>query len=133
VTGRQTSSADNIVGMSAPLVLVKSGAQTVAALPGRFYNDHGVPMVVKRVHASVGTAPTGAGLTVDVKINGTTVFTAAGDRATVAATTFAGSAVPTKSGDAITLLPGQYLTAEVAQVGSTIAGSDLVVQITLGV
>lgn len=107
----------------------KAGAVTVAALPKRYYNDTNVPLRVRKVELSAGTAPTGAALVVDVKINGTSVFAAAGDRAKINASASTGSGVPNKTGDAIEVLPGQYVTAEVTQIGSTVAGSDLAVRV----
>ncbi len=118
-----------------PLLIHKAGTLTAAAFGGRYYNTQNVPLKIVRIHASVGTAPTGASLIFDVKINGTTVFTSAGDRPTIVASAFATAAAgvaATKSGDAITLLPGQYLTVEATQVGSSVAGADANVQVFLG-
>lgn len=133
MTGRQSSSLKDDIAKAAPAVVTfrKEGAAAVAALAGRHYNATGRPQTVRKVHASAGTAPTGSGLAVDVKIGGTSVFAAAGDRATVAATKNAGEAAPTKTGDAVVLPAGGYLTVEVASVGSTVAGSDVVVQVHL--
>lgn len=134
-TGRRTSSFAHDVARSGvtPLIVEKAGAQTVAALPQRLYNATNVPLRVKKIHVAVGTAPTGTFLAVDAKINGTSVFANAADRPKVNASAFAGEAVPTKTDEtAITVLPGQYVTVEVTQIGSTVAGSDLVVQVHLG-
>lgn len=131
MAGRQSLSART--RNSAPIVLTKSGAVAAAVLPDRAYNPYDVGLRIRKVHLSVGTAPTGAALVVDVKINGTSVFTAANKRASIAASQFAGSAVPDKTDlDAITVKPGQYVTAEVTQIGSTVAGSDLRVTVILG-
>lgn len=77
------------------------------------------------VTASANTAPTGATLIFDVNKNGSTVFTTQANRPTIAisANETASPAVP-----AVTALAaGDYLTVDIDQVGSTIAGSDLVV------
>jgi hypothetical protein len=132
VAGRRSSSLATEIARFIPFTFRKSGNATVAALPERLYNLTDVPLTVRKVHLAVGTAPTGAALTVDVKINGTSVFAAAGDRAKILASAFTGEAVPTKTGDAIVLLPGQYLTAEITVIGSTVAGADLVVQVVGG-
>lgn len=131
VAGRQSSSARN--QSVAPFVFAKSGAATVAALPERQVNSYDVPLRVRKVVLTAGTAPAGSALVVDVKINGTSVFNAAGDRASIAAGAQVGSAVPTKTDlDAISVKPGQYVTAEVTAVGSGTAGSDLRVAVHLG-
>lgn len=133
MAGRQSSSLRDELALANPDVVTfeKAGAVTVAALPKRHYNASGRTQRVKLVHLSAGTAPTGAALTVDVKIDGTSVFAAAGDRAKINAAAFAGSAAPTKTGDAVLLKAGQYLTTEVTVIGSTVAGSDLTVQVHL--
>lgn len=134
MAGRQSSSFVNDVARAGGVVahFVKSGAVAAAALPARWYNDANVALEVRNVVLAVGTAPTGASLVVDVKINGTTVFAASGDRAKVLASAFTGEAPATKTGDAIKVLPGQYVTVEVTQVGSSVAGSDLNVDVYFG-
>jgi hypothetical protein len=80
------------------------------------------------VRASVGTAPTGASLIADIHRSGTTIFTTQTNRPTIAA----GS--NTDLADAIevnSLGSGEYLTCDIDQVGSTVAGSDLTVQVLL--
>jgi hypothetical protein len=76
--------------------------------------------------AMVDTAPTGAALIVDVHLNGTTIYTTQSNRPTIAAAAFdSGLATP----DVQIAAAGDYLTVDVDQVGSTIAGSDLTVVI----
>lgn len=70
------------------------------------------------------TAPTGSSIIVDVNKNGSTIYTTVGNRPTIAVSTNVSSlAVP----DIGTLSAGDYITVDIDQVGSTIAGSDLVV------
>lgn len=133
MAGRQSSSFRNTVGKVRPVVFTKLGAQTVAALLDRHYNSGNTPLRVGRVDIALGTAPTAASFVVDVKIDGTTVFTGASTRPTITATNFTGHATPDKTDlDAISVKPGQYVTVEVTQVGSSVAGSDLRVQVVLG-
>jgi hypothetical protein len=83
-------------------------------------------LTITNVIVSVGTAPTGASLIVDVNKNGTTIFTTQANRPTIAA---AGNA-DTSSVPAVTsLTSSDYLTVDIDQVGSTVKGSDLTVQI----
>jgi hypothetical protein len=77
----------------------------------------------------VGTAPTGASILVDVNKNGTTVYTTQGNRPTVAAGANAGG--PGATPDVTSLVAGDYLTIDVDQVGSGVAGSDLTVTIVV--
>ena len=106
--------------------LSKGGVLTVAAGTHRWYAPRN--MTIKSVRASVGVAPTGASVIVDVNKNGTTIFSTQSNRPTIPASGF------TDLADAINvtaLAAGDYLTIDIDQIGSTIAGSDLTVQIEL--
>ncbi|MGH3577463.1 MAG: hypothetical protein ACRDU0_07900, partial [Mycobacterium sp.] len=80
------------------------------------------------VKASVTTAPTGAGLTVDVKKNGTSIFTTI---ITIDAgtTTSIGSATPDVLVGGVTFAADDVITVDIDQIGSTVAGTGLKVQI----
>jgi hypothetical protein len=83
-------------------------------------------LTITNVIVSVGTAPTGASLIVDVNKNGTTIFTTQANRPTITAA----SNADTSSAPAVTsLTSSDYLTVDIDQVGSTVKGSDLTVQI----
>lgn len=82
---------------------------------------------VTGVRLTVGTAPTGASIIVDIKKNGTTMFTTIGNRPTIAAG--ANSGGPGTAPDVTSLVAGDYVTVDIVQVGSTVAGADLVVSI----
>jgi ssDNA-binding replication factor A large subunit len=74
------------------------------------------------ISATVNTQPTGSAVIVDVLKNGTTVFTTQANRPTIAVGTNSSTdQVP----DVTQINPGDYLTVQIAQVGSTVAGSDL--------
>lgn len=103
-----------------------SVAGPLVAIAGtlRFYVDGS--WTITSVRASVGTAPAGASIIVDVQKNGTTIFTTTANRPTIAAAANTGlSGTPDVTG----LVTGDYLTISVLQVGSTTAGSDLIVSI----
>jgi hypothetical protein len=107
-----------------PVQFVKAGAQTVAtAVGGRIYNHGPGPKFIRGVVATVGTAPTGAALIVDVNKNGTTVFTTQTNRPTIAIGAFTSGLAANM--EVIVLAVGDYLTVDVDQIGSTVAGSDL--------
>jgi hypothetical protein len=102
-------------------------------IPGSLIVTSGVSRIyftraatISNVVATVGTAPTGAAIIFDVNKNGTTIFTTQGSRPTIAISGFVDlSSVP----DVTTIEAGDYLTIDVDQVGSTIAGANAVVQI----
>ena len=99
----------------------------VATGTKRLYLEQSTTIVAVRVHAV--TAPTGANLIVDVNKNGTTIFTTQANRPIVTDGSNAGAAVTNM--DVTSLAAGDYLTVDIDQVGSTIAGADATISITL--
>ena len=84
------------------------------------------PITIGNVRASVGTAPTGSDIIVDVNKNGTTIFTTQLSRPKI----FAGQTLVSTNTPQITeLTTGDYLTVDVDQIGSLNPGADLSVQI----
>jgi hypothetical protein len=104
-------------------------AGTLAVQTGthRIYNDTGVPLTIRSIRASVGTAPSGAAIRVDVNKGGTTIFTTQNNRPSIAIGT--NTSGKFTSMDITALNDGEYLTADVDVIGSGTPGSDLVVQI----
>ena len=93
----------------------------------RLYNDSASSWTIAGVRASAGVAPTGASVIVDININGTTIFTTQANRPTIAASGFTSGKVTNMD---VTSVPvGSYVTVDVDQVGSTIAGGQLTVQL----
>lgn len=89
-------------------------------------NATGRTLTLKPVRLDVAVAPTGAALICDVNKNGVTIFTTQANRPQVAVGAASGtSATP----DVTTWLPGDTLTVDVDQVGSTAAGGVLTVTI----
>lgn len=80
------------------------------------------------VRAYLDTAPTGATFIVDVNKNGTTLFTTQSVRPTIA---ISGNASTTTLPAVTTVAAGDRLTVDIDQIGSTVAGSDLYVSITI--
>lgn len=101
-----------------------SGNLTVVPGKSRFYLNRAA--VCTNVHVSVNTQPTGAAVIVDVNKNGTTIFTTQGNRPTIAVST---NVDATSVPDVTAFASGDYITVDIDQIGSTIAGADLVVQI----
>ena len=104
------------------IVFGETGDLTVKTGTHRFYLPYNVTIV--EVEISVGAAPTGAAAIVDVNVNGTTIFTTQTNRPEIAISGFVNSSTTIEDDDHT---DGQYLTVDVDQIGSTIAGADLTV------
>lgn len=103
---------------------IVAGVLTAAA--GVIKYSPGYAAEIVDVKARVGTAPTGADLLVDVNKNGTTIFTTQAARPSIAIN----GTVSTNGTPAVTSLAAtDELTVDVDQIGSTVAGSDLTVEI----
>lgn len=77
---------------------------------------------ITEVRATVNTAPTGAAINLSVKKNGSSFATPS-----IAAGANAGSSTSLSTAVAA----GDYITVDITQIGSTIAGSDLVVTVEI--
>jgi len=104
----------------------KQGPLSVATGTHRYYVESAA--TITKVRIATGTAPTGASLIVDVNKNGTTIYTTQANRPAITAgtNTATGNTI-----DVTGLVAGDYITVDIDQVGSTIAGSDLTVILTL--
>lgn len=114
--------ADMKIAQVETVVLSRPGALVVAAGTLQLPLSGSYTLIDYRVR--VGTQPTGAALIVDINKNGTTLFTTQGNRPTVAVSTNLAS---TTAPNVTTFVNGDYISVDVDQIGSTVAGSDLVV------
>ena len=105
-----------------------SGNAAVTTGAHRIYNDTGETLTIVAVRASVGTAPTGSGLTVDVRKGGTSLWSVAGNRPTIAVST---NTIKATNMTTTTWEDGTYLTVDIASVGSTVPGANLTVQVVV--
>ncbi len=103
----------------------KTGVLTTTTGTQRLPIDGTYTIVGTRLMA--GTAPTGANLIVDVNKNGTTIYSTQANRPMITATQNAGG--PGATPDVTTLAAGDYITVDIDQIGSTVAGSDLTVSV----
>jgi hypothetical protein len=103
-----------------------TGTLLVATGKSRIHAEQ--PFTIESVRAAVNTAPTGASVIVDVNKNGTTIYGTQGNRPAIAAGAFSGLGGAASAG---TFAVGDYLTVDVDQVGSGVAGADLTVTIRL--
>jgi hypothetical protein len=103
------------------LTFGRSGTMIVAPGVARFYWPF--PVLILGVTASLGVAPTGAGVTIDLNKNGTTIFTTQGNRPVVPA---GGFVTVTEAVPAVTtVVAGDYYTLDVDTIGSGVAGAEL--------
>jgi hypothetical protein len=106
----------------------RDGTATVTTGAMRWYNRTGKTLTIHGAWAAAGTAPTGANLIVDVNKNGVTVFTTQANRPTITAGSNGGTlAAP----DVTTLADGDYLTVDIDQIGSSVAGADVTVGVVM--
>jgi hypothetical protein len=111
------------------IMFSRAGAIATGAGTFAWYNDTGVPQTIRSVRATVNVAPTGAAVIVDVNLSGVTVFTTQAGRPTIAAGAKTSGKVTAMN--TTTVPDGGYITVDIDQVGSSVAGSDLTVQIDL--
>jgi hypothetical protein len=102
----------------------KSGTLVASTGVARMYFKRAA--TITNVYASVGTAPTGAAIRIDVNKNGTTIFTTQGNRPDIAVSTFADM---TATPDVTSIAASDYITVDIDVIGSTVAGADLTVGI----
>lgn len=127
-TGTDTTRAMTAEGAASTYVkeitFTVPGTLVVGAGAARYYLP--TARTISAVRASVGTAPTGASVIVDVNKNGTTIYGTQGNRPTIAISGFTDLGEAASGG---VCAAGDYLTIDVDQVGSTIAGANLTVTI----
>lgn len=110
------------------VVFTQAGDLAVGTGTIRWYAPFACEVV--SAHANVGTAPTGATAIFDVNRNGTTIYTTQGNRPTVAISGFYDEG-GTPDGTVALAAGTDYLTVDIDQIGSTVAGADAVVTIHL--
>jgi len=105
--------------------LTYPGTLTVGVGISRFYMP--VAGTITKIIASVGTAPTGLPIIIDILKNGTTIYsTNPGNRPTIAVST---NVVFPTNPDTTAFAANDYFTVQIVQVGTTTAGTDAVIQI----
>ena len=102
---------------------------TAGLCPHRFYNLFGIARTISKVAISLGIAPTGAAVIVDVLKDGVTIFTNQAHRPQIAAGANYGE---TTTIDVASWVAGTYFQVQVSQYGSVVPGSHLTVQIVHG-
>jgi len=111
-------------GQETIFTFVVAGLLIVGSSPIRLHAPRAC--TVDNVTVAVGGAPLGSSVIVDVNRNGETIFTTQGNRPEIAASGLEDlSSVP----DVTAIAQNDVITIEVDQTGSTVPGSDLVVQV----
>lgn len=106
-------------------VFQRSGTLTTQTGTSRFYVENSG--TIGLVRASVGTAPTGSPIVVDVNLNGSSIFTNQANRPSIAAAAHTATATP----NVTAITAGDFFTVDIDAVGSTNAGADLTVSVTI--
>lgn len=110
--------------ISFPVTFGKNGELETTTDTGahRFYLKWNA--TIDAVEISVGVAPTGSSVIVDVHVSGTTIFTTQSNRPEIAVSGFfdASGTIEDDDHDA-----GQYVTVNIDQIGSTLPGENLTV------
>lgn len=106
------------VGVPVALMFFYGSTLAVTTGVGRAPITTNIAGTITELRATVNTAPTGAGVIVSFRKNGAAAFSTV----TIAASAFAGST----TGLSTAVAAGDYITADITQIGSTVAGSDLV-------
>lgn len=126
---RTSGGAERLVTPGIVFALSYTGTLTTLLGAHRVYNDTGAALTIRSVRASVGTAPTGAAVICDVRVDNTTIFPGGTNQPQVAA---GANTDKTTGMSTTTIADGSYFTVDVVQVGSTVPGADLTVQILCG-
>ena len=92
----------------------------------RMYNKWGRSISISNVFTAVNTAPSGLALIVDINKDGTSIFTDQSKRPLIVSGAFTDTS---DAPDTQAWASDSYLTMDVDQVGSTVAGSDLTVHV----
>lgn len=127
VARMETNGSWRAPNLGRSLMFTRNGTLTTGTGTFMWTNDLGVPMTIRSVRASVGTAPTGASVIADVNVNGTTIFGSPGNRPTIAASAFTSGKGTAMS--VVAVPDGGTVTVDIDQVGSVLAGADLTVQV----
>lgn len=102
----------------------RQGALTVTNGVSRFYFPYSATIL--GISAAINTPAIGANIIIDVKKNGTTIFTTSANKPTIIAGAYATASEVTNM-DITSIATGDYVTIDINQIGTTTAGSDLTV------
>lgn len=118
------------------IVFARQGVLVVVSGAMRWYNDTGRTLTFTKIRASCGTAPTGttstpitgASLVCDVNVSGSTIWPTQSQRVNIQSGVNTGAVTTFGT---TTIADGSYMTVDIDFVGSTVAGSDLTVEVEM--
>lgn len=86
-----------------------------------------IALTIEKAYLAIKTAPTGADLIIDINKNGTSIWSSTqANRVKITAGNTTGSQT---SFDTTSLAEGDLLTIDVDQVGSTVSGADITIEL----
>lgn len=106
----------------------RDGSAIVVQSPLRWYNRTGQTRTIHGAWVAAGTPPTGQDLIVDINRNGATIYTTQANRPRVVAGSNGGVI---SAPNVVLLADGDYLTVDIDQIGSGVAGSDVTVGVVV--
>lgn len=124
---RNSAGAERLVEPGLLFAFSKSGNLSTGSGAHRIYNDAGATLAIRAVRASVGTAPSGGSILIDINVNGTTIFTTQSNRPAISSGQNTSGRITNMN--VATVSNGSYFTVDIDQVGSVAPGADLTVQI----
>lgn len=104
------------------------GGNLVVAVGGHLLPITDGVFAIESIAARVGVAPTGSSAILDINKNNVSIFSTPGDRPTIVD---GGNIATVGSWENVTLTNGDYLSIDIDQKGSGVAGANLVVVIRL--
>lgn len=110
------------------LLIPFAKADILAVETGKGFMKMPWPGLILGVWPYASTAPTGASLIIDVNKNAVTIYTTQANRPTITAGNFTITTESTNM-EVKTFVKGDRLSVDIDQVGSTVAGADLVVNV----
>lgn len=100
-------------------IFTRQNELSVLTGKSRFYFEDA--RTITKIRASVGTVPTGSGVTIDTLVNGTSIGTV-----TIAAGQNTATLAVSKS-----VVAGDYATVSILSIGSTTPGTDLTLTLNI--
>ena len=114
------------IGKESTVFFIDGALTGMGLIPNRIYNLAGVDLEMALIAISLGTAPTGQAVIVDILMDGESIFSTTAHRPKIEIDATYGS---TDLIDSPIWTMGSYLQVQVVQYGSTIPGTGLTVEI----
>lgn len=123
-----SGTASQLEAAEKTIVLMAQGTLAVTTKVSNFQFAAPWPGIIKRARLIANTGPAGAAVICDFLLNGTTIWSTQGNRVQIAAGATSGTQA---SFNTTSFAAGDVFTFNVAQVGSSTPGADLVMELTV--